>query len=91
MLYMSSYNVIIRMSYITLSVRWTHSQKSDHVGFWRYVRTKLKESGYTNSQSQPTTNFKNTLEFATTVWIWTRVVFPHAQSLPAHQKHKSLS
>ena len=59
--------------------------------FLRFVRQKPKESGYTNSQSQPTTHFRNTLEFATTVWIGTRVVFLHAQSLRAHQRQKSLS
>ena len=76
---------------ITLLVTLTHSQKSGHVAFWRFVRPKFKESGYTNSQSQPTTYFRNTLEFARTVWIWTRVVFPHVKSLPAHQRHKLLS
>ena len=85
MLYKSSNNDI------TLLVRQTHSQKSSHVAFWRFVRPKFKETGHANSQSQPATYFRNPLEFARIVWIWTRVIFPRAQSLPAHQRHKSLS
>ena len=84
MLYKSSYNDI------TLLVRESNSQKIGHVAFWRFIRLKVKDSGYTNSQSQPTTYFRNTLEFARTVWIWTRVVCRHVQSLPAHWRHKSI-
>ena len=58
MFYKSSYNDI------KLLVRSTYSQKCGHAAFWRFVRPKFKESGYTNSQSQPTTYFRNTLEFA---------------------------
>ena len=84
----------VRSSYndnITLLIRLTHFHKSGHIGFWRFVGSKCKEREYTNSQSQPTTYFRNALEFARIGSIWTRVVFPHVQSLPVHQKHKSLS
>ena len=55
MLYKSSYYDI------TLLVRETHSQKSGHVAFWRFVGPKCKESGY--RQFQQTTYFTNALEF----------------------------
>ena len=55
------------------------SKKSGHVAFYRFVRP-FKESGYNNRQFQPTSYFRNT-----------RVEFSHVQSLPAHQRHKSLS
>ena len=68
-----------------------HSQKSVHIAFWKFVRPKFKESGYINRQLQVTSYFRNTLEFTRTVWVQTRVVFPHVQSFPAYQRHKLLS
>ena len=48
-----------------------------------------QKGGCTNRQSQLTSFFKNTLEFARTVLVWTRVVYPTSQSLP-NGEHWSL-
>ena len=65
--------------------------KSAHIIFWRFVRSTFKESGYTNRQSHLTSYLGNIIEFTRTVWVLTRVACAHVQSLPGHQRYKSLS